>query len=267
MAAPRILVVGNEIALRKAVAGRFGNGCVSHSGHRDALEKVQQNPDLDLLFLEMGKGNGEALRTLSQLRALRPRLPILALAARGNNGPLVEAIRAGAHGCLNMPFEDSELDALLRRHLPAKPCGPVLAWSSEQAEPLGNGQVFICASPAMSKLREEARVLADIDGPVLILGESGTGKEATAQLIHQCSPRLSGLFTKVNCAAFAGELLDTELFGQERGRKGKFELCDKGTILLDEVSEMSPNVQVKLLDVIQEVKCAPSEVEATDRWT
>jgi len=265
MAAPRILVVGKEEALCRALNGHLSSGLVSQAQcvtHRNAVERVRKNPDLDLLFLEIGEGNGKALQTLSQLRAMRPSLPIVVLAARGDDdGSVVEAIRAGAHGYLNMPFEDCELDTVVRRHLAAKSSTLSTAWSLEEAEPLGNGQFFICASPSMRKVRQDARILADIEGPVLILGEGGTGKEATAQLIHRLSARSNGHFAKVNCAALAGELLEIELFGHEHGavhsRTGKFELCDKGTILLDQVGEMSASAQAKLLQVLQEGQVHP----------
>jgi len=265
MAAPRILVVGNEEALSRALTERLSSGLVSQAHcvtHRDAVENVRENPNLDLLFLELGEGNGKALHTLFQLRALRPNLPIVVLTARGDHdGSVGEAIRAGAHGYLNMPFEDCELDTVVRRHVAAKATALSTAWSSEEAEPLGNGHFFICASPSMRKVRQDARVLADIDGPVLILGEGGTGKDATAQLIHRLSPRSNGHFAKVNCAALAGELLETELFGHESGaahsRVGKLELCHKGSILLDEVGEMSPSAQAKLLQVLQEGQVHP----------
>lgn len=232
---------------------------------RDAIDKVRRTPDLNLLFLEMGKGNGEALQTLSQLRALRPALPIVVLASRGDNGRVAEAIRAGAHGYLNMPVEDLELEPVLKRHLSSRPS--IMSWTSELAEPLENGQLFICASPSMRKLRQEARVLANIDGPVLILGESGTGKESAARLIHQSSPRADGPFLKVNCVAYAGELLESELFGQERGgvrsRTGKAELCHGGAILLDGVGEMPASAQAKLLQLLQEGQLIPVGSENT----
>ena len=127
-------------------------------------------------------------------------------------------------------------------------------------EELGDGEFFLAASSAMRKVRIQAELLANIDVPVLILGESGTGKELTAHLIHKLSSHSQRRFLKVNCDALPGELLESELFGYERGaftgamrkKQGKFELCDKGTILLDEVAEMSANLQAKLLHVFQD---------------
>jgi len=147
---------------------------------------------------------------------------------------------------------------LLRRHVNTE-------WEAdshpkETVEEVGGHHFFISVSPLMQKVRLQAELLANIDVPVLILGESGTGKEVTAHLIHKLSARSDRRFLKVNCAALPGELLESELFGYERGaftgatrtKAGKFELCDKGTILLDEVAEMSANLQAKLLHVLQD---------------
>jgi two-component system, NtrC family, response regulator AtoC len=130
----------------------------------------------------------------------------------------------------------------------------------EIIEELAEDEFFVAASPAMRKVRVQAELLANIDVPVLILGESGTGEEVAAHLIHELSSRSQRRFLKVNCAALPGELLESKLFGYERGaftgamrtKAGKFELCNKGTILLDEVAEMSANLQAKLLHVLQD---------------
>jgi two-component system, NtrC family, response regulator AtoC len=124
-----------------------------------------------------------------------------------------------------------------------------------------NGDVcFIAASSIMQQVRMQAELVADLNVPVLLLGESGTGKEVTAKLIHSLSSRAAARFLKVNCAAFPSELLESELFGYERGaftgamrtKIGKFELCHKGTLLLDEIGEMPTPLQAKLLHVLQD---------------
>ena len=127
-------------------------------------------------------------------------------------------------------------------------------------EPLADGWSFVSSNPAMLALRQQIEKIANYDIPVLILGESGTGKEVLARLIHSRSSRAKRLFLKVNCAALPGSLLESELFGYERGaftgavrsNPGKFELCDSGTILLDEIGEMPPELQAKLLHVLQD---------------
>ena len=127
-------------------------------------------------------------------------------------------------------------------------------------EELSEDVFFIAASPAMRKIRSQAALVANVDIPVLLLGESGTGKEVLGRLIHKLSPRAHRTFLKVNCAAVPADLLESELFGYEPGaftgathaKPGKFELCNKGTILLDEIGEMPPSLQAKLLHVLQD---------------
>jgi len=127
-------------------------------------------------------------------------------------------------------------------------------------EEVADDMFFIAASPAMRKIRSQAALVANVDIPVLLLGESGTGKEVLARLIHKLSPRAHRTFLKVNCAAVPADLLESELFGYEPGaftgathaKPGKFELCNKGTILLDEIGEMPPALQAKLLHVLQD---------------
>ncbi len=129
-----------------------------------------------------------------------------------------------------------------------------------EVEELYDDVFFVAASPAMRKIRSQAALVANVDIPVLMLGESGTGKEVVARLIHKLSPRAHRTFLKVNCAAVPGDLLESELFGHEAGaftgathaKPGKFELCNKGTILLDEIGEMPALLQAKLLHVLQD---------------
>jgi len=147
---------------------------------------------------------------------------------------------------------------VLKRDLAS--CFPSVEEAYPWEQELSAGQFFVAASPAMRKVRLQAELLADINAPVLILGESGTGKEVTARLIHELSPRADRRFLKVNCAALPADLLESELFGYERGaftgavrtKPGKFELCNKGTILLDEIGEMPVALQAKLLHVLQD---------------
>jgi two-component system response regulator AtoC len=129
-----------------------------------------------------------------------------------------------------------------------------------QTEVLNDGSIFVSSSPAMLSIRQQIEKIADYDIPVLILGESGSGKEVIARLLHSRSDRARRPFLKINCAALPGSLLESELFGYERGaftgavrsNPGKFELCNSGTILLDEIGEICPTLQAKLLHVLQD---------------
>jgi DNA-binding NtrC family response regulator len=261
MAAPHILVVGDEPATLHSVnsllAGNSYNTEAVAFG-APAVARIYRNPLPDLVLLELGNGPGEGLQTLQRFLQLRPDLKVVVLSKVGDSRQVVEAIRIGAHDYITFPPREFELLQLLKRYVNTD-------WESdshtkESVEEVGGEHSFISASPIMQKVRLQAELLANIDVPVLILGESGTGKEVVAHLIHKLSARSDQRLLKINCAAVPGELLESELFGYERGaftgatrtKAGKFELCDKGTILLDEVAEMPANLQAKLLQVLQD---------------
>jgi len=168
---------------------------------------------------------------------------------------VVQAMKLGAQDYLTKPFQKAELDKVIGLCLEAG----TRNFGSE-VEEVADDTFFIAASPAMLKIRSQAALVANVDIPVLLLGESGTGKEVLAHLIHKLSPRAHRTFLKVNCAAVPADLLESELFGYEPGaftgathaKPGKFELCNRGTILLDEIGEMPPLLQAKLLHVLQD---------------
>jgi DNA-binding NtrC family response regulator len=262
MISPCILVVASQPAIVYSL-----NAMLADSSYRaeesqigaEATARVQRNPIPDLVFLELGSGDGGGLQTLQLLRSSHPDLKVVVLSAKGDTRLVADAIRLGAHDYLNVPLQESELQRVLVRHL-GDEVSEGVAGPADRAEEFEEGQFFVAASPVMRKVRVQAELLANIDVPVLILGESGTGKEVTAHLIHELSPRSKRKFLKVNCAALPGELLERELFGYERGaftgatqaKVGTFELCQKGTILLDEIGEMSANLQARLLHVLRD---------------
>ncbi len=248
MVSPHILVVGSETTTLQALSVLTAGTSCSAEGAigAEALATVQHNPEPDLVLLELGNGNESGLRTLQQLRFVRPDLTIVVLSASTDSRHVVEAIRLGAQDYLNVPLQETELHQVLRRYLDPKVSESVAKQPAQAIEEFDNGEFFLAASPAMRKVRLQAELLADLDVPVLILGESGTGKEAVAHLVHELSSRSQRRFLKVNCAALPDEILESELFGCERGasfgalptKTGKFELCDKGTVLLDEVANV-----------------------------
>jgi len=164
-------------------------------------------------------------------------------------------MRLGAQDYITKPFQKAELDAVIDTCL-----GKNQQNYPGEVEELSDENFFIAASPAMRKIRSQVALVANVDIPVLMLGESGTGKEVISRLIHKLSPRAHRTFLKVNCAAVPADLLESELFGYEAGaftganhaKPGKFELCNKGTILLDEIGEMPAQLQAKLLHVLQD---------------
>src|SRR6202451_2594197 len=221
----------------------------------EAVERVQKGLRPDLVLLDLLMPGIDGLQTLEQLRKLQPNLKVVMLSCVSDTRKVVQAIRLGAHDYLTKPFQKAELDAVIDQCL-----GTNQQNYPGEVEELAEDVFFVAASPVMRKLRSEAALVANVDIPVLMLGESGTGKEVMARLIHKLSPRAHRTFLKVNCAAVPADLLESELFGYEPGaftgathaKPGKFELCNKGTILLDEIGEMPPQLQAKLLHVLQD---------------
>jgi two-component system, NtrC family, response regulator AtoC len=221
----------------------------------EAVERVQKGMRPELVLLDLLMPGIDGLQTLEQLRKIQPNLKVVMLSCVSDTRKVVQAIRLGAHDYLTKPFQKAELDAVIDQCL-----GTNQQNYPGEVEELAEDVFFIAASPVMRKLRSQAALVANVDIPVLMLGESGTGKEVMARLIHKLSPRAHRTFLKVNCAAVPGDLLESELFGYEAGaftganhaKPGKFELCNKGTILLDEIGEMPPLLQAKLLHVLQD---------------
>ena len=222
----------------------------------EAVERVQKGLQPDLVLLDLLMPGIDGLQTLEQLRHLKPGLKVVMLSCVNDTRKVVQAMRLGAIDYLTKPFQKAELDAVIGQCV-----GTAKAESySGEIEELCDDVFFVAASPAMKKIRSQAALVANVDIPVLLLGESGTGKEVLARLIHKLSPRAHRTFLKVNCAAVPADLLESELFGYEAGaftganhpKPGKFELCNKGTILLDEIGEMPALLQAKLLHVLQD---------------
>jgi len=223
----------------------------------EALERLQREPAPDLVLLDVLMPGMDGLRTLERMRQLRPAQRVIMVSCVSDPRHVVQAIRLGACDYLTKPFRKQELDQVVRRCL-RTPAGPTALGS--EVEEVSDGLYFVAVSPAMRKIQARAAQVAKVDVPVLLLGESGSGKEVLARLIHKLSPRAHRSFLKVNCAALPADLLESELFGYEQGaftgatraKPGKFELCNKGTILLDEIAEMPPALQAKLLQVLQD---------------
>ncbi len=221
----------------------------------EAIEAVQKGMNPDLVLLDLLMPGIDGLETLENLRKLRPGVKVVMLSCVSDTKKVVQAIRLGAADYITKPFQKAELDNVIDQCL-----GTNQQNYTGEVEELGDETFFVAASPNMRKLRSQAALVANVDIPVLMLGESGTGKEVMARLIHKLSPRAHRTFLKVNCAAVPADLLESELFGYEAGaftgathaKPGKFELCNKGTILLDEIGEMPPSLQAKLLHVLQD---------------
>jgi DNA-binding NtrC family response regulator len=213
----------------------------------DAMERVQSGAATHLLLLDLPRGEADGLHLLRWLRRLRPNLPVIVLCHRDDATKEKEATRLGAGEILVRPFDEQQLESLIRRHLhlgsssgAAENAGGGNGHAgngktesvSENVEQLGEDAFFVSASPIMQKLRAQAALLAQTDVPVLILGERGTGKYTVASLIHKLSVRSGFRLIKVNCAEMPEALLEAELFGEGNGSRrsglGRFAAGEKG---------------------------------------
>lgn len=259
MSAGHILVVDDEPSMRRYLqtALELDSYQVSTAGTgEEAVDKVQQKPP-DLVLLDLVLPGCDGLETLKRIREVRPGTKVVMISCVRDTRKVAQAMRLGAQDYLSKPIQKNEMDEVLQFCL-QNPAPPPLG--AAEAVDLGGGVFFFAATEEMRALRSQAMQVARFDFPVLLLGESGTGKEVLAKLIHKYSERAHRTFMKVNCAAVPSELLESELFGYEpgaftganRSKPGKFELCHKGTLLLDEIGEMSPALQAKLLQVLQD---------------
>ena len=259
----RILVVDDEPSIRKYLQTLLevdGFEVETLSSGKEALERIGQGQRHDFMILDVLMPELNGLETLRQLMQIDPSQNIIMLSCSNEVGTVVEAIRLGAVDYLTKPFEKTELDAAMLKCRQKKQLRAENAALREYCDQLTEDLCFLAASPQMVRIRQQILQIAPVDVPVLITGESGVGKEVVARMIHLRSTRRNQPFVKVNCAALPGELLESELFGYEQGaftgairsKPGKFEQANKGTIFLDEIAEMSPHLQAKLLHVLQD---------------
>src|SRR5947209_9545768 len=223
-----------------------------------AVAALKEGLAPDIAFVESILPDGTGLKLLSELRVLRPTMPVVMTSCTGEPRLVVQAVRAGARDFLQKPLRPSDLEEAVHALVIRK---PAFAEGEEATElPINENVSFVLCNRRMREIRAQCALVAKVDLPVLILGESGTGKEVVAQYIHKMSARGHKTFLKVNCAAMPADLLESELFGYEQGaftgaiksKPGKFEICNGGTILLDEIGEMPPALQAKMLQVLQD---------------
>ena len=257
-----LLVVDDEQTMRDFLSASLGprfNVRTAASGTSALAELKAQKFDLVLSDVQMpGRGGLELLEDIAAQLDYRP--IVIMMTAFGSIPQAIEATRRGAVDYLTKPFGLDQLDLALGRALEVEQLRTENRTLRTSVTARQDTHGLLGNNPAMAQLREKIAMIADARGTVLLQGESGTGKEVVARAIHDSGSRRDGPFIRINCAAIPETLLESELFGYERGaftgavsaRKGKFELADGGTLLLDEISEMPYAMQAKLLRVLQE---------------
>jgi two-component system, NtrC family, response regulator AtoC len=258
---PRILVVDDSEGIRSYLASllelRGYAVDTAESGPR-ALALLAAGAAPDVVLLDVMMPGMDGLETLRRLRAAGQRMPVVMLTVVGRASTIVEAMQLGAADYVNKPFEEEELELVLGKvRERARLEGERDALRARAREASGEAR---WEGASMRRIRAILEQIAETDVTVLIQGESGVGKEVVARAVHETSSRRKRAFVKVNCAALPGELLESELFGYEKGaftgawarKQGKFELAHGGTIFLDEIGEMSSAAQAKMLQVLQD---------------
>jgi two-component system nitrogen regulation response regulator NtrX len=221
------------------------------------LRAFPERARMDLFLLDVRLPDASGIDLLRELQAAEIPAPVIMISGHATIADAVEATRAGAFDFLEKPLGRDRVMVAVKNALEQ---GTLKQENKRLKEAVGPGSRMIGSSPAFQRSVEQASMAARSDARVLLIGESGTGKELLAAHIHGQSPFAQGQFVKVNCAAIPGELIESELFGHEKGsftgatalRRGKFELADNGTLFLDEIADLHANSQAKLLRVLQE---------------
>ncbi len=231
------------------------------SDGEQALGLISSGFRPSIIVLDVMMPGLDGLETLRRIKTLDRDVPVIMLSVVGKAGTIVEAMTLGASDYLNKPFEEEELDISIKKVLESSKLRGERDYLRSQLNEKGNwGDGIVWISPKMTKIKDLIEQIAETDVTALIQGDSGVGKEVIARAIHGRSLRRNKAFVKVNCAALPEQLLESELFGYEKGaftgassrKPGRFEFANHGTIFLDEIGEMSPLLQAKLLQVLQD---------------
>ena len=256
----RILVVDDKEVVRDGVGltlARSGHAVCPASDGVVALEQLDKRK-IDLVVTDLSMPGMDGLELLHAIRERDEHMPVILMTAYGSIEKAVEAMRAGAWDFVTKPFHGDELQMAVSRALEHG----AMRKENQTLRAAGQAEAveMVANAPVMRNIMAQLEVIAEANADVLLTGESGVGKEVAAKWLHEHSPRKDGGFLAVNCAALPGPLLESELFGHEKGaftgaaerRLGRFELADGGTLLLDEIGELDLPLQSKLLRVLQE---------------
>ncbi len=264
---PKILIVDDDSAHRKmleAVLSAQGYEIRQAEDGQTAITAVEKR-FYDLILMDVRMTLVGGIEALKRIKEISPGIPVIIMTAYASVSTSVEALKSGAYDYLTKPLDIDELKILINKALRHKQLEKENIYLREQLKDRFDFSKIIGQSSVMHKLLETIAIVAPTEATVLITGESGTGKELIANAIHLNSPRHEKPLIKVNCAALPEALLESELFGHEKGaftgaltrRQGRFQLAHKGSIFLDEIAEMAPQTQAKILRVLQEREFEP----------
>ncbi len=257
-----ILIVEDEASQRRALSAylrKRGYETIEAADQSSAMESFERET-IDLVLTDMRLPDGSGEQILLETKRLRPDVPVVIMTAYGDTAQAVASMRTGASDYVTKPLDLSELEIVIRRELERSVLVSENRRLREIVEHRGRVEGLVTSSPRMQDVINTSLRAATSDANILILGESGTGKEVLARAVHAASHRADKPFIPIHCAALPEGLVQSELFGHEKGaftgatarRQGRFELADEGTVFIDEVGDIPPNVQVQLLRVLQE---------------
>ncbi len=258
----RVLIVDDDPSMAKFVSSYLSKRSfdVSTAASGEEAIRMFRVYDPQLVLLDMAMGGMDGLDTLDRIKQIKPEVSVIMISAQNNPELIFKASKHGADDYISKPFEPKELDIRIAKVLDKQRLVSEVAQLREQVRRQSDFSMLFGTSPKMEDVKMTIEQVADTNATVLVRGESGSGKEVVARMIYANSSRRDKPFVKVNCAAIPHELLESELFGYEPGaftganrqKLGKFEQANYGTIFLDEISEMHPALQAKLLHVLQD---------------
>ncbi|NOS86439.1 MAG: sigma-54-dependent Fis family transcriptional regulator [Ignavibacteria bacterium] len=260
----KILIIDDNESLRYTLENVLEENGFSSKSVEDGLKAIEEvkTKQYDLVICDMKMPKMDGMQILAEVRKVDPDIPFIILTAFGDIKNAVEAMKQGANDYLTKPFDNDGMILTLKKALEIKYLNKELALLRKKTDDSYKGEGIIGSSTQMKEVFEQVKIVAPTNLTVLIQGESGTGKEVIANMIHKAGTRADKPFIAVDCGAIPESLIESELFGHEKGaftdaksqREGKFEQANGGTIFLDEITNLSDSNQIKLLRAIQERK-------------
>ncbi|MBN1756373.1 sigma-54-dependent Fis family transcriptional regulator, partial [bacterium] len=259
---PQILVVDDELIVRESLADWLSESGYDVFTAEDGLKALEEikGKEWDLLLVDLKMPRMDGIEVMKEAKKIQKDLPVVIITGYPTVDTAIIAMKEGAYDYIVKPFNPEEIDLIIRNVVAHQALVKENRYLRQELKRRYQFKDIIGKSANMQEMLVLVKTVAKSSSTVYIQGESGTGKELIARAIHASSMREKGPFVAVNCGAIPESLLESELFGHEKGaftgavsqKKGKFELADKGTILLDEVGDMSPKVQANLLRVLEE---------------